>query len=87
MGGDKLLERLYIYLMLQYVIKKVLACIEFNVTFLVGLAEKCCRELARILLPRDVRSLQFSLCPNPTSVCSLEYTKENIREAWLETYR
>jgi len=74
--------------MLQYVLKKVLACIEFKVIFLVGPAEKCCRELARIyllLLPQDVRSLQFSLCPNPTSVCSLECTKENIREEWFET--
>jgi hypothetical protein len=45
------------------------------------------REFARIyliLLPQDVRSLQFFLCPNPTSVCSLECTKENVRVEWFE---
>ncbi len=82
---DKLLVRLVCYNLLT---KMVLACIDFNVIFLVGLAEKCCPEMAiinLILLPQDVRSLQFSLCPNPTSACSLECTKENIREAWFET--
>jgi hypothetical protein len=41
---DKLLVRLLCYNLLT---KMVLACIDFNVIFLVGLAEKCCRELAR----------------------------------------